>query len=314
MVTPPETPAPAESPFEQTKLAAQYILGRTSLRPRVGVVLGSGLGAFATQLGDATCIDYASIPHFPVPTAAGHAGRLIVGTVRGTIGGTVKGVAVAAMQGRVHLYEGYSPEQVIFPMRVLWQMGIRATILTNAAGGICRTYRQGSLVLLRDHINLQGVNPLAGANDARFGVRFPDLTTVHWEPYRVAAREEAKQIGVDLFDGVYAALSGPSYETPAEIRYLRTIGADLVGMSTVPEIIAAAHMGIRVLGISCVTNMAAGMTPQPITEQEVLDTGKRVQGQFAALLSALIPRIESDVVAAPQHLPPARKTTRRRRS
>jgi len=204
------------------------------------------------------------------------------------------------MQGRVHFYEGYSLEEVIFPMRVLGRLGVRAVVLTNAAGGISREYTQGCLVLLRDHINLQGSNPLIGPNDERFGVRFPDLTQVYWKPYREFAREEARRLRMQLFEGIYAGLTGPSYETPAEIRYLRAIGADLVGMSTVPEVIAAAHLGIRVLGISCVTNMAAGILDQPITTEEVIETGERVKGQFAALLSAVIPLIDADLAALVQ--------------
>jgi len=283
------------STFAQAQQAAKYILARTRVRPRIAVVLGSGLGGFADSLENPAIIDYRNIPHFPVSTAIGHAGRLVIGTLQG--------VPVAAMQGRVHFYEGYSLAQVIFPMRVLAQLGIRTAILTNAAGGICTDYHQGCLVLLRDHINLQGSNPLIGPNDERFGVRFPDMTTVHWAPYRAFAREEARNLGLDVFEGVYAALTGPSYETPAEIRYLRGIGADLVGMSTVPEIIAAAHMGIRVLGISCVTNMAAGILDQPITAEEVLETGERVQGQFSALLNAVIPRISAGLTSPTQSAP-----------
>ena len=283
------------SAFAQAQRAAKYILQRTRLRPRIAVVLGSGLGAFADTLANATIIDYRAIPFFPVSTAIGHAGRLVMGTLQE--------VPIAVLQGRVHFYEGYSREQVIFPMRVLAQLGIRAAILTNAAGGISTDYHQGCLVLLRDHINLQGFNPLIGPNDERFGIRFPDMTRVHWAPYRAFAREEARHLGLDVFEGVYAALTGPSYETPAEIRYLRAIGADLVGMSTVPEIIAAAHMGIRVLGISCVTNMAAGILDQPITAEEVLETGARVQGQFRALLNAVIPRISIDLASQAGPLP-----------
>src|SRR5665213_717229 len=273
--------------FDQATNAAKFVQGRTELRPRVAVVLGSGLGALADALDDRTSIDYREIPHFPVSTAIGHAGRLVVGTVQG--------VPVAVMQGRVHFYEGYSLSQVIFPMRVLSQLGIRAAILTNAAGGIASEYTRGCLVVLRDHINLQGSNPLIGPNDERFGPRFPDLTTVYWPPYRAFARAEASKLHLDIFEGVYAALSGPSYETPAEIRYLRAIGADLVGMSTAPEAIAAAHLGIRVLGISCVTNLAAGILDQPITAEEVLETGERVKGQFSALIRAIIPRIAADL-------------------
>jgi purine-nucleoside phosphorylase len=213
--------------------------------------------------------------------------------------GKVGAVPVAAMQGRVHFYEGYSPREVIFPMRVFARMGVRAVILTNAAGGISRDYKQGCLVILRDHVNLQGSNPLIGPNDPRFGQRFPDMTQAYWESYREIALTEGRRLGIDIYEGVYAALTGPSYETPAEIRYLRTIGADLAGMSTVPEVIAARHMGIRVLGISCVTNMAAGILDQPILHEEVLETGERVQGQFVALLRAVIPRIAEELSADP---------------
>jgi len=200
------------------------------------------------------------------------------------------------MQGRVHFYEGYSPREVIFPMRVMARMGVRAVLLTNAAGGINTHFKQGCLVVLRDHINLQGTNPLIGPNDEQFGERFPDMTQVYWKPYRAAALQEAKRLGIEIAEGVYAALTGPSYETPAEIRYLRTIGADLVGMSTVPEVIAAAHLGIRVLGISCVTNMAAGILDQPITTEEVMETGERVKADFVALLRAVIPRMSEDLL------------------
>jgi purine-nucleoside phosphorylase len=199
------------------------------------------------------------------------------------------------MQGRVHAYEGYSAHEVVFPMRVLGRMGIRAAILTNAAGGINPGFKQGALVILRDHINLQGTNPLLGANDERFGSRFPDMTQAYWESYRQVALVEAKRLGIELHEGVYTALSGPSYETPAEIRFLRTIGADLVGMSTVPEVIVARHMGLRVLGISCVTNMAAGILDQPINHAEVMETGERVKTHFVALLRGVIPRIASDL-------------------
>jgi len=272
--------------FSRADVAAKFIQLKTKLRPRIGLVLGSGLGAFADELAGATRIDYAKIPNVPRSTAIGHAGRLVIGKVGD--------VPVAVMQGRVHLYEGYTPQQVVYPMRVMARMGIRSVLLTNAAGGINRDYKQGCLVVLRDHINLQGVNPLIGPNEDRFGVRFPDLTQVYWKPYQEAALAEGKRLGIEMAQGVYAGLSGPSYETPAEIRYLRTIGADLVGMSTVPEVIAAAHLGIRVLGISCVTNMAAGILDQPITTEEVMETGERVKADFVALLRAVIPRMSEE--------------------
>jgi purine-nucleoside phosphorylase len=209
--------------------------------------------------------------------------------------GKAGSVAVAAMQGRAHLYEGYSAQEVTFPIRVFGRMGIRAVILTNAAGGINLSYSQGALVLLRDHINLQGANPLVGPNDDRFGVRFPDMTRAYDRDYRQIAGEEATQLGIPLHEGVYAALLGPSYETPAEIEYLRRIGADLVGMSTVAEVIAARHMEIKVLAISCVTNMAAGILDQPLSHAEVMETGERVQTIFESLLRAVLPHIAKDV-------------------
>ena len=273
--------------FARAERAAKFILSKTKLRPRIGLVLGSGLGAFADELSAASRIDYKKIPHFPRSTAIGHAGRLVIGKVGE--------VPVAAMQGRVHFYEGYSLKEVVFPMRVFARMGIRAVILTNAAGGICRNYKQGCLVVLRDHINLQGSNPLIGPNDERFGPRFHDMTKAYWPSYREAALAEGRRLGIEIYEGVYAALTGPSYETPAEIHYLQTIGADVVGMSTVPEVIAARHMGLRVLGISCVTNMAAGILDQPITQEEVLETGERVKGQFVALLRAVIARMAEDL-------------------
>jgi purine-nucleoside phosphorylase len=272
--------------FTRAEAAAKSVLQRTSLRPQIGLVLGSGLGAFADSLTDSTRIPYTKIPTFPLSTAIGHAGQMVIGE-----SGVVP---VAAMQGRVHLYEGYSAQEVAFPMRVFGRMGIRAVILTNAAGGINLNYQQGALVLIRDHINLQGSNPLVGPNDDRFGLRFPDITQAYAKSYRELAREEAGKLGMTLHEGVYAALPGPSYETPAEIKYLRTIGADLVGMSTVFEVIAARHMGIKVLAISCVTNMAAGILDKPLSHQEVMETGERVKTSFEALLRALLPRIQND--------------------
>jgi purine-nucleoside phosphorylase len=272
--------------FTRAEAAAKSVLQRTSLRPQIGLVLGSGLGAFADSLTDSTRIPYTKIPTFPLSTAIGHAGQMVIGE-----SGVVP---VAAMQGRVHLYEGYSAQEVAFPMRVFGRMGIRAVILTNAAGGINLNYQQGALVLIRDHINLQGSNPLVGPNDDRFGLRFPDMTQAYAKSYRELAREEAGKLGMTLHEGVYAALPGPSYETPAEIKYLRTIGADLVGMSTVFEVIAARHMGIKVLAISCVTNMAAGILDKPLSHQEVMETGERVKTSFEALLRAVLPRIQND--------------------
>jgi len=269
--------------YERAGEAADFIFAQTVLRPKIALVLGSGLGAFADEFTSATKISYAKIPHFPQSTAIGHAGKLVIGKV-GTI-------PVAGMQGRVHLYEGYSAKEVAFPIRVFARMGVKAVILTNAAGGIKREFVQGRLVVISDHINLQGVNPLTGPNDERFGLRFHDMTSAYDKRFREMTVGEANRLGIGMYEGVYAALPGPSYETPAEIRYLRAIGADLVGMSTVPEVIAARHSGIRVLGISCVTNAAAGILDQPLNHLEVLETAERVKGQFIGLLKAVIPKI-----------------------
>ncbi len=277
--------------FALAETAAQSLLQRTALRPRIGLVLGSGLGSFADSLTDATKIPFAEIPAFPRSTALGHAGQLVIGKAGS--------IPVAAMQGRVHLYEGYSPQQVAFPMCVFGRMGIRSVILTNAAGGINLSYQQGALVLIRDHISLQGSNPLVGPNDDRFGVRFPDMTYAYAKDYRAIAREEAAKLGMTLHEGVYAALLGPSYETPAEINYLRIIGADLVGMSTAFEVIAARHLQMKVLAISCVTNMAAGILDQPLSHQEVMETGERVKVSFEGLLRAVLPRIADDISRQP---------------
>src|SRR6202041_133727 len=273
--------------FTHAEAAAKSVLQRTPLRPQIGLVLGSGLGGFADSLTDARRIPYAEIPAFPRSTAIGHAGQMVIGKSGA--------VAVAAMQGRVHLYEGYSAQEVTFPMRVFGRMGIGSVILTNAAGGINLSYSQGALVLIRDHINLQGANPLVGPNDDRFGVRFPDMTHAYAKSYREFARTEFAKHGLTLHEGVYAGLLGPSYETPAEIEYLRRIGADLVGMSTVAEVIAARHLDIKVLAISCVTNMAAGILDQSLSHAEVMETGERVKTIFEALLRAVLPRMAQDV-------------------
>jgi purine-nucleoside phosphorylase len=276
-----------DSDFVRAESAAQFVLGQTSLRPAIGLVLGSGLGGFADELSEATKIPYANIPFFPRSTAVGHAGQMVIGKVGD--------VSVATMQGRVHLYEGYSPQEVTFPTRVFGSMGVRALILTNAAGGINLEYKQGALVVIADHINLQGHNPLVGPNDDRWGTRFPDMTQAYWKPYREIVLLAAHRLGMTVYQGVYAGLLGPSYETPAEIRYLRTIGADLVGMSTIPEVIVARHMGIKVLAISCVTNMAAGISDEVLDHEDVLKTADRVKGDFMALLRAVLPGIAGDV-------------------
>jgi purine-nucleoside phosphorylase len=277
----------SDSEFDRAESAANSIFTKTDLRPKIALVLGSGLGAFADEFETPTKIPYAEIPHFPRSTAIGHAGQLVVGKVGD--------IPVAGMQGRVHLYEGYSAKDVAFPIRVFARMGIKAVILANAAGGIKREFVQGQLVVIKDHINLQGANPLTGPNDERFGPRFPDMTVAYDRRFREMTVGEGNRNRIGLYEGVYAALPGPSYETPAEIRYLRTIGADLVGMSTVPEVIAARHSGIRVLGISCVTNAAAGILDQPLDHREVLETAERVKSQFIALLKIVIPRIAAEL-------------------
>jgi len=255
-------------------------------KPVLAVVLGSGLGDFASELAEPLQIPYTDIPGWPRSTAVGHAGQLIYGHL--------DGVSVIALAGRAHLYEGYSPARVTYAMRVLHLLGIRSVILTNAAGGINLAYGQGSLVLITDHINLQGVNPLVGANEDDFGPRFPDMSDAYCARYREIARSVAISGDIELPEGVYAAMTGPSYETPAEIRFLRAIGADLVGMSTVAEAIVANHMGMKVMAISCVTNMAAGVLNQKINHEEVLETGRAVRGKFVRLLRGVIPRIAAE--------------------
>jgi len=250
----------------------------------VAVVLGSGLGAFADTLDDATSISYNDIPGWPPSTAVGHAGKLVVGNIDGRL--------VAALAGRAHLYEGYTAQQAVFGLRTLHALGVKSVVLTNAAGGVNPAFGPGQLVLISDHINLLGQSPLTGPNDDSLGPRFPDMSEAYAKAYREAGREAGKAMGLDLPEGVYAALPGPSYETPAEIRYLRAIGADLVGMSTVPETIAANHMGMKVLGISCVTNFAAGVIDQKLDHKEVLEVGERVKGTLIELLRRVVPALQ----------------------
>jgi purine-nucleoside phosphorylase len=264
--------------------AIQAIKSRSALRPGIGVVLGSGLGAFAEELTGSTAIPYGEIPGWPGSTAVGHSGTLVLGRLGD--------LPVAAMAGRAHLYEGYSPREVVFGVRVLHALGVRSMVFTNAAGGINLELERGGLVLISDHINLQGVNPLTGANDDSLGPRFPDMSDAYSRTYREVAREVATALCVFMRDGVYAAVPGPSYETPAEIRYLRSIGADVVGMSTVLEVIAANHLGMKCLGISCVTNMAAGVVPlSRIDHEEVLETGAMVRDTLTRFLKGLLPRL-----------------------
>ena len=269
--------------FEWTAAAAESIRGRCGAPPRIAVVLGSGLGDFADTLTDAAHIPYGEIAHWPPSTVIGHAGKLVVGTVAGR--------RVAALSGRVHAYEGHGQDTVVFAVRTMAQLGVTHLILTNAAGGINTSFGQGALMVIDDHINLTGSNPLIGANDDRFGPRFPDLSEVYSSRLRAIADEGAREAGVAVAHGIYVAVHGPSYETPAEIRAFRTLGADAVGMSTVPEAIAARHAGLEVLGISCITNMAAGVLPQPLVHDEVMETARRVRGSFIALLEAIIARV-----------------------
>jgi purine-nucleoside phosphorylase len=263
--------------------ALELLRKKAELSPKVAVVLGSGLGAFADELTDRVEVPYSEIPGWPASTAVGHAGKLVFGRSGST--------PVVVMAGRVHLYEGYTPAQVVFGVRVLAKLGVHTVVITNAAGGINLEYARGGLVLISDHINLQGSNPLVGPNDDSLGPRFPDMSEAYSPALRGIAKEVAEELCIPLREGVYAALLGPSYETPAEIRYFRGIGADLVGMSTVPEVIAANHMGLRVLAISCVTNMAAGILPQRITHEEVLETGEMVRETLLRFLTALLPRL-----------------------
>lgn len=269
--------------FERAERAANFIRSRVDSSPAVAIVLGSGLGAFAEDLTESTSIRYDEIPGFAQATVEGHAGRLVIGTA--------ENATLAAMQGRFHFYEGYSLEDVTFPIRVLKLLGARTLILTNAAGSLNTEFVPGSLMVISDHINLMGMNPLIGSNDERFGPRFPDLTSTYDPDLQNIVIDEAKAINVDLRRGVYAALSGPSYETPAEIHMVRTLGADAVGMSTVPEAIVARHMDMKVIGISCITNLAAGVSNRPVDHSQVIATGERVREQFTELIRRVIARL-----------------------
>ena len=274
--------------YERAEHATRVIRSRISVEPRIALVLGSGLGSFADDFEETVAIPYEEIPGFVRSTAQGHAGRLVIGKI--------EGVPVLAMQGRVHYYEGYSLEEVTFPVRTFGLLGVKTLVLTNAAGGINVQLSQGALMVISDHVNLMGVNPLRGPNDERFGPRFPDMSAVYSPELQELVVDEAKAIGVEVRRGIYGGLSGPSYETPAEIHLLRTLGADAVGMSTVPEAIVARHMGLEVLGISCITNMAAGISDEPINHEEVMATGDRVRETFAELLRRVISAINTRVV------------------
>jgi purine-nucleoside phosphorylase len=270
--------------YERAEHAARYIRSRWSEDARTALVLGSGLGAFAGDLEESVVIPYEEIPGFARSTVEGHAGQLVLGKV--------ENIPVVAMRGRFHYYEGYTMEDVVFPMRTFGRLGIKTVVLTNASGGINISFDQGALMVISDHLNLMGENPLRGENDIRFGPRFPDMSEVYAREYQETAIEEARNMGLELRRGIYAGLTGPSYETPAEVRLLRILGADAVGMSTVPEAIVARQMDMKVLGISCITNMAAGVIDQPINHEEVMDIGARVYDTFKELLTRVIPRLE----------------------
>lgn len=267
----------------RVQAAAEFLKANLAVQPRVAVVLGSGLGAFADTFDNPQTIPYASIPGWPPSTAVGHAGKLVAGVVDGT--------PVAVLAGRAHLYEGYTAQQAAYGVRALGAIGVSRLVLTNAAGGINPAFSPGQPVLISDHINLQCQNPLTGPNDESLGPRFPDMSEAYPKSLRAIAREVAATLGLNLSEGVYAALSGPNYETPAEIRFLRAIGADLVGMSTVPEALAANHMGLQVLGISCVTNFAAGVIDQKLDHREVLEVGERMRGTMVNFLKRLVPAL-----------------------
>jgi purine-nucleoside phosphorylase len=283
--------------YSNAQSAVDYIRAAGTVRPALGIILGSGLGDFATQVQDATCMPYAEVPHFPRSTVEGHSGNLVLGTIAG--------VPVAVMQGRVHAYEGYPLNEVTFPTRVLGLLGCKTLVITNAAGSINTGYRPGGLVAIADHINLTGTNPVVGPNEPRFGMilgagqRFFDMSAAYSPRLRALAVKEAARLNILLTEGVYLGVLGPSFETPAEIRAFRTLGADLVGMSTVHEVIVARHMGLEILGLSLVTNMAAGVvasgrqTAEAIFHEDVMEVGKRAEKQFTSLLTALIPRIEA---------------------
>ena len=301
--------------FDEVSEAAAFLRAIVGpFNPQVGIVLGSGLGSVADAITEPVVVPYAEIPHFPRCTVEGHKGRIVAGLLRGIPGdedlslGRAAGTPVIVMQGRVHFYEGYTPLEVAFPMHLLGALGIRSVILTNAAGGIAEGYRVGQLVALSDHINFMGWNPLIVPNEPRFavqtgatprfpaaGLRFFDMTEAYSKRLRALARKAAAEEGFSLDEGVYLAVSGPSYETPAEIHAFRALGATLVGMSTVPETIVARHMGIEVLGISCVTNLAAGLSATPLNHEEVHETGRRVEQQLARLLARLVPEIAAQM-------------------
>lgn len=279
---------------EMLEQSGEFIRGRLGGRriPGVGVILGSGLGRFGDELVDAVAIPYGEIPHFPVSTVHGHAGRLVVGKLPGK-----DGTPVVALQGRFHLYEGYGPQEVVFPIRALARAGVTAFVITNAAGGVNKQFKAGDLMAISDHLNISGHNPLVGPHDERLGPRFPDMSEAYCVEFRKLVHEAAREVGLSLREGVYCVLSGPSYETPAEVRMLGALGADAVGMSTIPEVVACRQMGVRVLGISLISNLAAGISKVPLTHAEVIETGERVAADFVKLVKAVVPKIAQRIHA-----------------
>lgn len=263
--------------------AVRFIENASPLRPKVGLILGSGLGALADDMDEKVVVPYGDIPHFPVSTVAGHKGNLVIGKLAGT--------PAFAMQGRFHYYEGHTMEDVVLPVRVMARLGVETFVITNAAGGLNEKFEPGDLMLIRDHINMFGTNPLLGPNVDELGPRFPDMTNAYDENLRALAREAAKELGIGLQEGVYMGLTGPTYETPAEIKAFRVLGADAVGMSTVPEAIVARHMGVKVLGISCISNMAAGMLPEPLSHDDVVAVTGRIARSFGSLVTAVVGRL-----------------------
>ncbi|MEH7124378.1 purine-nucleoside phosphorylase [Bacillus sp. JJ1532] len=266
--------------YQKIQQAAQFLKGKYKQQPLIGLILGSGLGVLGDEVEDALKIPYNEIPNFPVSTVEGHAGNLVFGLLNG--------VPVAVMQGRFHYYEGYSFDKVTFPVRVMKELGIKQLIVTNAAGGVNETYSPGDLMLISDHINNMGNNPLIGPNDSQMGVRFPDMSEAYSKELRMLARKMAEKLNLSIQEGVYVGNTGPTYETPAEVRMLRTMGGDAVGMSTVPEVIVARHAGLKVLGISCISNMAAGILDQPLNHEEVIETTEKVKTHFLQYVKEIV--------------------------
>ena len=280
--------------------AAKFIEGRAHIKPKVAIVLGSGLGQYADQVKNAISIPFAEIPNFLPTTIEGHEGRLILGTIANPKTPEIPAVSVVVLQGRLHYYEGHSMDEVVFPSRTLCMLGIDTMVLTNAAGGINAAFREADLMLINDHLNLMGDNPLRGPNPKELGPRFPDLTEAYNRECLTAIRNAASRLGIELREGVYAALSGPTYETPAEIRMLRTLGADAVGMSTIPEVIAANHFGVRVAAISCITNLAAGITSQKLSHADVIANAGKSTNQVIRLINEALPELSHRAIKKEQ--------------